>query len=153
IGTIKASGRKLLQVHGSELAKSMTWEESFHEPDRLKRVIRQNFMGQSSTFTYLYRDGKLWSRMDDREVMVQDMDSAVLDNLTSFLGQLVEMHQKRTPLKLLGEEIVANRKAIGIEAHSNEPGKLQLFFDKDSAWLVKMVKYAPDDEKATQQII
>jgi hypothetical protein len=113
-----------------------TWEEYFDLPDRYKWVAQRGW--PPSTLTELFRDGKITVRIDDQEPDVRSADRPSRQCVASLLGELVDLRKEKVPLRALTETVVLDRPALGIEASPPHGGKVDLYFDKDSALLLKL---------------
>src|SRR5262245_16357561 len=78
-----------------------TWEEYFDLPDRYKRSSQRGWLGQASTMTELFRDGKITVRIDDDEPDVRPADRPSRQCVASLLGQLLDLRKDNIPLRSL----------------------------------------------------
>jgi hypothetical protein len=136
VGILSGKGKKA----GDHFLIPYTWEENFDLPNRYKWVSKRGFLGQASTMTMLFIDGKNWLQIDNEPPVVQATDRPSRQTVAAFLDQLVDIRKHSTPLRLLPEAVVLDRPAVGFEAKSKDWGTVQLYFDKESALLLKLSK-------------
>jgi len=135
-GRIHGTGTRTTSAHDIQFV----WEETFHLPDRAKRTIREPWLGELQTTTYLYGDGKC-RIYDGKELKrTQEVGPGDLQGVTDVLGQLVKMRQARAKLTPLPEAQVRGRPTVGFATRSDEWGQVKLWFLHDRALLVRMMK-------------
>src|SRR5262249_37365063 len=124
-------------------------------PLRYRRVLVRPAHAGSSTMTELFRDGKSWVRIDDDPPVVTDADRPPRQSVAGFLDKLIDIRKENVPLRPLGETLVAGRKAVGIEARSKDWGLVELYFDKETALLVKLFRRLSEEpgSEATIEMI
>jgi hypothetical protein len=127
-----------------------TWEEYFDLPERYKRVGQRGSLGQTSVMTELFRDGKVWAKIDDEEPDVRTADRPSRQCIASLLGELVDLRKEKVALRPLPETLVLDRPALGLEASPPNGSKVELYFDKESALLLKLATHGgPNDLEMT----
>ena len=155
-GTFKGIGTKN-DAHG--FTSRITWEETYQQPDRLRRVFQKAVQGQVTTMTFLYRDGKAWMRIDDEEPTVSETGLGSNESIACPLGHLLDLYRSKTALKPLGEKFVDGRFTMGVEvnfgpgveADSSDREKVELYFDTNTH-LLAMIRGRSTDAKGAELI-
>jgi len=140
IGRIKGYGTRP-GPHGS--VWSITWEETFHQPDRLKRVFQKKLGDQTSTLTNLYRDGKSWLRIDDEEPQVAETGFGFNESIACPLGQLLVVYRTQPTCTPLPDSLVGGTFARGFSVPFGDGAPVEMYFDKETDLLVKLRSSAP----------
>lgn len=134
IGQVAGTGTGSFH-HADEFA--LTWEETFHLPDKLKRVVKARRLGVPMTMIYLMKDGKVRMRQNDGPIEEHAADDGVVEHWSGILAMLVQLKSEGFELTPLGEVTVLGRPALGVRVVSGEEWKGDLAFDRDSHLLVQ----------------
>jgi hypothetical protein len=131
-----------------------TMEDTFQLPGHFKRVTHAIFEGQDISMTFVVNHGKGWKKRGDLPAEAIDNASsewkehplaAVFSPLLSFQGDL--------KLSKIGEEREDGREAVVVRAQAEELGTVDLFFSKQTAYLHKSKKLAPDSDPSKPTFI
>lgn len=144
IGTVKGVGLQSL-AHDVPF----TWEETFHLPDRLKRVLRMPT--HQTALTQLAANGKYRVFDGPQEVSSTPLEEVndLVESTPDILGRLVMAMRRKTEITLIDEIEVQGRPAAGIEVDQGAAGKVQLYFDRQSHRVVKMTRHQKLPEAGT----
>jgi hypothetical protein len=135
IGKIKGTGVK---VADHDLFFSIQWEETFDQPNRLKRVIHKSILGHTTTASFLYRDGKSWVQIDNQEPVIADTGVGFNESIACPLGLLLNIYRNKPTVKLLNETKVGDRPAVGVSVEYENGAPVDLYFDKENFLLLQM---------------
>lgn len=145
LGIFKGTGTKN-DAHG--FASRINWEETYQQPDRLRRVFEKTVQGQPTTHTFVYRAGKAWTKIDDAEPTVTDTGPGYHESIACPLGHLLDIYRNKTTLKPLGEALVDGRFAHGVSVNSSDWENVELYFDTNTHLLVMIRGRSTDPQGA-----
>jgi hypothetical protein len=145
-GTFKGIGTKS-DAHG--FSSRISWEETYQQPDRLRRVFQKAAQGQVTTHTFVYRDGKAWVRIDDDEPTVSETGPGFNESIACPLGHLLDLYRNKAALKPLGEKFVDGRFTMGVEVNTSDWENVELYFDTNTH-LLTMIRGRSTDAKGAE---
>lgn len=151
---IKAHGgeEKLARTQASQLRgkgtlfvlgeQPVTLETSVHLPSKFRVTMEFQINGMPVTTTQVYNGEKFWVNVNGQDVTALLGDKAaeaIKEQLyQDRLGSVIGLKDKGIELSSLGELMIANKPALGIRASSAGHQDVSLWFDKETALLVKV---------------
>jgi hypothetical protein len=131
-----------------EVAGGLAFEQEIliQHPDHLKEVMHLQVQGQKVTVTTVYDGKKGWLSVNGQ---TNEMEAKILDEVKEALHQmrmarLIFLGDKTVELAALGEVKVNGRPAVGLKATSKGHKDVDMFFDKETGLLAKVVRQAYD---------
>jgi len=133
--------------HGMGQAIPMTGEGSTQGSDRLKMEVEVDAGGMKFKFVSVLAGDKGWVRMGDT---TNEMDKDQLAETreqayASWVGTLTPLKDKEFTLATTGESKINDRPALGVKVSRKGHRDIDLFFDKESGFLVKTETRVKDE--------
>jgi hypothetical protein len=152
----KSSSKGTLYILGQEIP--IVIESTYQQPDKLKNVLKLDFMGQKTNLVQIYNAGTAKMTTND---MVTPLSDAQKDELKEevrlqALEGLIVLLDKSCELSLLDKsENVGDKEVVGVLVKSKGFKDAKLFFDKKTNALVKMERRGldPTDKEVDQVIL
>jgi hypothetical protein len=121
-------------------------QETVLQGGKFKEVIVLDVNGKEVVVTTVFDGAKGWIKTGDNEM---EVDGKLLDALKEAsyairVNRLVFLKDKSVEMSALGEIKVNDKPAVGVKVTSKGHKDVDLFFDKKSGLLVKVVKSALD---------
>lgn len=131
---------------GKQGTPLFSWEQITQLPDRAKNIQKGEIDGQQVSMTIVLKGDQGWMNMDGQ---VDDLDKQMIvsmkeDLYASEISLLLPLKQKNFQLSVLAEQKVNGHSAAGVRVVSKGHPDVSLYFDKESALLVKCVRQVPD---------
>ncbi len=141
------------KFHGLGQALDFTGQTAVQLPDRIRVEIRFKVGDQALTFFQVIAGNKGWTKIMDRtEEMNKEMLEEGKEQLNAAnISHLVCLKDNDYKLSPLGEVKVGDRPAIGIRVEHKGYRDVNLFFDKDKAFLLKMETRGKDVMQGGQE--
>ena len=140
---VKAKGT--MELMGAEIEFKL--DSAVLNPDKFRNEIDIEFMGQKIPIVQVFDGKKGWQSMmgQTMEVEGDQLDELKEEAYTNNLEQLYPLlSDKKFELKLVGEEKVNDKPAVGVKVTCKEHKDITLYFDKESGLLVKSRKKSKD---------
>jgi hypothetical protein len=132
-----------------------TGEVAVQYPDKSRIRIDAGAGDMKFTFIKVFNGDKLWIKLgdnvqevDDKEQIAEAKEEMYRDSLTALLP----LKEKGITLSSLGDVKVNDKPAIGIRVSSKGHRDVNLFFDKDSGFLVKSESTVKDDMAGGKEV-
>ncbi len=137
---------------------AFTQEVSILQPDRFKDVMKLDVQGKEVTVITVFDGKKAWVSADGKTMELKDK---VLEEIKEAMHlmrvmRLLFLKDKTVELSLLGEIKVNDRPAVGVKAVCKGHRDVDLFFDKETGLLAKVLRRAVDpmsDQEYTEERI
>jgi hypothetical protein len=133
---LKAKGT--MSLMGADIEFSV--EATTQLPDQFREEVKLEVMGQSFSIVQVYDGKKGWA---SNPMGTMELDGAQLDELKEqAYGNYVEslvplLKDKQFELKLIGEEKIDEKPAVGVKVTAKGHKEIKIFFDKETSLMVK----------------
>lgn len=133
--------------HGMGAAIEITGDIAIDGHERNKFSIEGNANGQKFRVTVVLNRDKGWLKFND---LVMDMDKDAVAEareqaFSSWVAGLTPLKDKKFRLSTLGEVKIGDRPALGVKVASEGHRDVDLYFDKETFFLVKSEYRVKDD--------
>jgi hypothetical protein len=126
-------------------------------PDQFKHVMEYERQGRKVSQVQLFNGNAIFLRVDNS---IRDVSPALRSALqkgrfADYLAQLTVLKNKEYTLASLGESKIEGKPVVGIKVTAAERPEVQLFFDKETGFLVKTEhrQLDPRDPDANTEVI
>jgi hypothetical protein len=133
--------------HGMGAALDFTGEYASQGADRYKVDIEIEVAGQKLRFVQVLSGNEGWYRYgDDTEAMDPEaLAEAKEEAYAEWVSSLIPLKDKQFTLSPLGELAIEQRQTVGVKVASEGHRDVDLYFDKETGLLAKIVTQATDD--------
>ncbi len=134
--------------HQEGTAVPVTGTVSVQGADQLKIEIDVTVSGEKLTIVHVLNRDKGWAKVDGtvEEVDQEELKEMRHEAYAAWLTSLVPLKDKALTLSPLGEVKVNDRPAVGLKVTSKDRRDVNLFFDKETALLVKSETQVVDED-------
>jgi hypothetical protein len=142
----RSKGKGTLELGGG---LSMT-QETVLQGGKFKETLILDVNGQEVVVTTVYDGAKAWIKAANQDTM--ELDGKLLEAIkeasyATRVGRLVFLKDKAVQMSALGEIKIDDKPAVGVKVSSKGHRDVDMFFDKKSGLLVKVVKQVYDAMK------
>jgi hypothetical protein len=133
--------------HGLGAGVTFTGEMAAQTPDKLKIVIEADAQGQKIRLISVLNGDKGWSKFDDEvtELDKDELAEAQEEAYAEWVATLLPLKDKAFTMAALGEITVEGKPAFGVKVSRKDHRDVSLFFDKETALLVKTESRVHDE--------
>jgi hypothetical protein len=133
--------------HGLGAPVDFTGEIAMQGADQSKIVIDTEAGGQKLRISYVLNRDKGWAQFNDQteEFDAEDLAEAKEQAWSEWAASLVPLKDPAFTLTMVGEVDVDKRPALGITASSKGHRDVNLYFDKETALLIKTETRVKDE--------
>jgi hypothetical protein len=143
LSTFKAAtwkGKGKVFAMDNEIEYSGEW--AVQAPDRLRVVIKGEFMGQAFKRTQVLNGDKAYSKTSDEDTMTRDKDG-VAESKRDFQmlwipATILPLRGKAFKLETLGDEKIGDTPAVGLKVTGPGGKDFRIYFDKKTRLPIKM---------------
>lgn len=150
LAKVKAATHRMKGTfHGMGMALPYTGEWIMQFPDQMRFTIDSEVNGMKFTLTRVYNRGKGWSKTMDvvAELKPEEIEESKHDLYAMWVMMLRPLlKEPGFTLTQLGEVQVEKRPTVGVKVARKGQRDIKLYFDKDSALLVKSEAVVRDEE-------
>src|SRR5262249_33277419 len=135
-GTVRGKGKH----YGTGKTVENTGDRYVKQPQRMSIVIDTVFRGTKEKLIWVLNGDKGWHKLNDDNAQAMDKEVLTEEQEQFHAGRVATLLPLKSPdyeLTFLGESTVAGRPAAGIKVSHKARREVNLYFDRESALLVK----------------
>lgn len=138
---VRASAKGTVDLMGQSAGYKET--NTVQLPNHFRSEVTLDFMGQSIEIVVVFDGKTCWAKspqgvMEDPPLAADELKNALYASRVGMLTPLLE--DKSFTLSLLGETKVKDKAAVGVKVSSKGQKDIDLYFDKASGLIVKIVR-------------